>query len=94
MVNSVAAHLLGSHVAHGAHDNSRTRVMREYWSGLIGDLLGFDKLGEAEVQNPNAAIFCDEQILRLEVTMNDTLLVRSREPIRDLNAIIDRFAKR
>ena len=49
---------------------------------------------ETEIQNLDAAVFGDEQVLRLEVAMNDALFVRGRQSMSDLNAVIDCFANR
>ena len=51
-------------------------------------------LSQTEVQNLDPAVFRDEEILRLEVTMNDAFVVGSCEPMRDLNSVIDGFADR
>jgi hypothetical protein len=56
--------------------------------------LGLHQFREAEVQNLDAALFGDEQVLRFQVPMNDAFVVRCRQPMSDLNAHVDRPAKR
>ena len=47
-----------------------------------------------QVQNLYAAVFGDEQVLRVEVTMHDALFVSCRKSIGNLNAVVDRLAYR
>ena len=43
-----------------------------------------DQLGEAEVEDLGAAVGGDEDVLRLQVAVDDALLVRGRQALRDL----------
>ena len=94
MVDRLAAHLLGRHVA-GRADHSSGRCPLLLRPGL-GVLLIFfrSQLREAEVENLYAAIFRDEDVFGLEVAMHDALLVRGCQTVRDLNRVFDRFANR
>ena len=44
------------------------------------------QLGETEVEDLHAPVGRDEDVLRLQVAMDDALLVRGREAARDLGA--------
>jgi hypothetical protein len=48
---------------------------------------------ETEIENFDPAVFGDEQVLRLEVTMDDALFMSRRQSMRNLNAVIDRLAQ-
>ena len=83
----LAAHLLGRHVADGAHDHA----------GFGGDLHGHGiagfagvrlahHLGQSEVENLHPVVVGDEQVLGLQVAMDDALLVGGRQSVRDLQA--------
>ena len=69
--------------------------------GVVGSALMPDRsrldlreLGEPEVENLHAAISGDEDVLRLQIAMNDPLLVRRRQTTRDLHRILNRLAHR
>jgi len=51
-------------------------------------------LGETEVDDLRSSIRRDEQILRLEVAMNDSPLVRDGKTVRDLDCVVDYLARR
>ena len=48
--------------------------------------------GEAEVEDLDAAVGGEEDVLRLQVAMDDALLVRRGEAARDLDGDLDRLA--
>ena len=52
------------------------------------------QLGQAKIQNLDAPVFGDENVLRLQVTVDDALLVRRRQAVGDLYAIFNCFALR
>ena len=52
------------------------------------------QLGHTEIQNLDAAVVGDEQILRLEVAMNDVAIMRSGESMGDLESIVGRLGNR
>ena len=88
MIGGEAAHLLGRHVADGAEHHRQAAVPGD----SVGSVAGIDRrvgavleqLGQAEVQNLDAAVGGDEEVLRLQVAMDDALLVRRRQAVRDL----------
>ena len=90
----LATNLLGRHVAGGAHDDAGRSV-------LVGqrDLIrirsrGLHQLRQSEVQNLDAPVFRDENVFRLQIAMDDSLLVRGREPVGDLHSILERLPLR
>src|ERR1700761_8981006 len=75
MIDSFPAHLLWSHVTHGAHDCPR--VCGAGLGCVTIRLLGWrlHKLGKAEIKDLDPAVFGNEQILRFQVAMNNSLLM-------------------
>ena len=49
------------------------------------------QLRQAEIQNLDAPVFGDENILRLQVAVDDSLFMRRRQPVRYLYSILDRL---
>ncbi len=77
MVGRLSPHLFGRHVSDGPHHHAWVgRHLHRRRIAGVGVLLGTGKLGQAEVQNLYTIVVGDEQVLRLEVAMNDTLVVR------------------
>ena len=93
-VGRLAAHLLRRHVAHRAEDDAGLRPARSCAgpsaAGLVVDL----QLREAEVEDLDAPVSREEQVLGLQIPMDDPLLVRGGEPPRDLNRVVERLAHR
>jgi hypothetical protein len=48
----------------------------------------------SEVEDLDAPVFGDEEVLRLEIAVNDGLVVRGGESMSDLHRVIDGFANR
>ena len=46
---------------------------------------------QSEIQDLDAPVFGDENILRFQVAVDDPLFVRRRQPVRDLHSILDRL---
>src|SRR5581483_6602745 len=55
-------------------------------------LLRRRQLRQAEVENLQAAIARDEDVLRFQIAMHDPFLVRGGESVRDLSRVFDRLA--
>ncbi len=95
MVGRSSPDLLGRHVADGAEDHSRP--------GGGGDAAAFGatsvrverrlELGQAEVQDLHPPVPGHEQVLGLQVPVNDALLVGRGQAVRDLNCVVDGFAR-
>ena len=89
----VAAHLLRGHVADGAHDDAGLGVPRRAWARswrpvprrrLVG--------GEAEVEDLDAPVARDEDVLGLDVPVDDALLVGGGEAVGHLDGVLDGLA--
>ena len=94
-VRFLAPHLFGRHVAGGPQHHAGARLVGQFQVGG-GGISGFGsgQLCQAEVQNLGAAIAAYENVLRLQIAMNNSFVVRSRQPVGDLNRVLDRFARR
>ena len=51
-------------------------------------------LRQPKVEDLDASVLRDEEVLRLQVAMDDALLVRGGEALRDLDGVVDRLARR
>ena len=93
-VGGTAAHLLGRHVAERAENDSGLGSLRRGRQVrlLASETLGLRELGEAEVQDLDAAVLGDEEVLGLQISMDDPLLVRRSEAVGDLDRVVDRLA--
>jgi len=90
-VSGLPAHLLRRHVpdgaqcdaglGHGRHRLARARRRRRV-------------ARQAEVEDLHAAVAHEEEVLRLQITMDDVLLVRSRQAVRDLRRDVERLPER
>ena len=92
-----AAHLFRRHVAGRSHDYAGSgRKSAGYFGVTIYSrtCTSFGQLGQAEIQNLGPAVACDEDIFRLQITMNDSLLVCRSQAVRNLQCVVDGFALR
>jgi hypothetical protein len=81
-----AAGLLRRHISCGAEDHPRLRDAG-CERGRVHDIgrgIGFCRLGEAEVQDLDRAVRGDPDVGRLQISMNDALLVRRLDPVDQL----------
>ena len=93
VIDRFPADLFGRHVANSTDDGAGVR-------DGIGDRR--ESVGarhqrqfrDAEVENLQAAIASEKQVLGLQITMDDATLMRRGEPARDLHAILNRRAFR
>ena len=53
-----------------------------------------DELGQAEVEDLDAPVPADEDVLRLQVAVDDPLVVRGGEAVRDLDRVVEGLAHR
>jgi hypothetical protein len=95
MIDSFTAHLFRCHVADRAEHHTGLGAMRRGRgrdrAHSAGDGVA-RQFRQPEVQNLDAIVGGDRQILGLEIAVRDPLLVRRCEPSRDLQGIRDRFA--
>ena len=92
VIDGLAAHLLGRHVAHRAEHRARARQRtRMGEQGRLGLNRGarLGQLGEAEVEDLDAAVARDEDVVRLQVAVDDALLVRGGQAPGDLAGVVD-----
>src|SRR6185369_489618 len=87
-ISRLTSYLFGCHVAGGAHDGAGRGMCAGHRHTVGLDWLCY-KFRQTEVENFYSAIFGDEQILRLQVTVHDALLVSGSQTLRDLNSILD-----
>ncbi len=96
-VDALAAGLLGAHVAGGAEDHARRRRRRGHrWRqlGVTGRYLGLERLGETEVQHLDRAVRGQHHVARLEVAVDDAVVVRRLERFGDASGDAHRFLDR
>ncbi len=95
--------LLGRHVAGGAHRHScasecQSSRSRFQWLVLrLGDfvfLVGFEELHQSEIEDLAYALIGNEDVRRLDVAMDDALLVRGLQPVANLNPDVQQFVER
>src|SRR5262249_50738123 len=93
-VGRLSSDLLGRHVAESPENHARFRAAGfcRKARGFGGRLL-LHELGEAEVQDLDAAVSRDEEVLGLQVPMNDALLVGRGEAGGDLETVVDGLAE-
>ena len=95
LVHDLAAHLLGRHVDDGPRNGARRGVVD--LGGRGGVAAERARLGlprEPEVEHLDAPVGRQEQVLGLEVAVDDPLLVRRRESMRDLRRVLRGLARR
>ena len=94
-VGRLALDLLGRHVAERAHHDAGLRPRRgRRQVRRLAALFLVRQLREAEVEDLETAVFGDEQVLGLQVAVDDPLLVRRGEAVRDLQRVVDRLSRR
>src|SRR5437867_972464 len=90
---ALAAHLFGRHVSNRTHHSARICLDAHGWRVRVD--LGFRlrELRETKIENLYAAIIGDEDVFRFEIAMSNSLRVRRSEAMRDLQRVIERFAR-
>ena len=91
VVRLETAHLFWRHVPDRAHHDAGRGdgLLRR---GVRAGRVAF-QLGQAEVQNLDAVVMGDENVLRLQVAMDDAFFVRRGQTAGDLNRVVDRLAR-
>ena len=95
MVSRKAAHLLRGHVADGAEDRVRRRCSPSTASPVARagrGRVGLRELGETEVEDFDALVGGDEDVFRLQVAMDDALVVRGGKPAGELHRVRESLA--
>jgi hypothetical protein len=94
MIDGVSLTLLRGHVSERAHHDARFCVCSQRRCEGPCCVAGFQlgQLGETEVEDLDALVPGEKQVLRFQVTMNDPLLVRCSQPLCDLDSIVGRLA--
>ena len=95
VIHGQAAHLLGRHVAHRAHHRPRLRVARARRRvRLLLRSNGLRLLRQPEVQDLDVAVLRDEQVVRLQIPVDDPLLVGGGEALDHLQCVVDGLSLR
>jgi len=84
VVGEFAAHLLGSHIPDGAHDQAIVREGRR-----VGARTEFRDFGEAEIEDLGVAVAGDHDVVGFEIAMGDAAGVRGGEALGYLHGKID-----
>jgi hypothetical protein len=93
VIDVLPAHLLRGHVGHGAHDHARLRGAGH--GRTCGGLPRWaQQLGQTEVENLDAAVAGDEEVLGFEVAVDDALLVGGGQARDHLDRQLDGLAGR
>jgi len=94
-VRGLPAHLFGRHVAHRPHNDAGLGAggVRRQVGARFGPLSGVRQLGETEVENLHPAVPRHEDVLGLEIPVDDALLVRGGQTLRELDRVVDRLAR-
>ena len=94
-VDATSPELLGRHVPHRPQDGSRLGGARRRLDPRPRAAGRFPlHLREPEVEDLEAPVLRDEEVVRLQVPMDDPFLVGGREAVRDLDRPVDRLAGR
>ena len=91
LVGGQLLHLLGRHVADGSEAMARVGAGR--YGGARAPFRTH-QLGEPEVEDLDPTVAADEEVLRLDVAMDDALLVRGGQTACDLHGVVQRLARR
>ena len=92
VVGGPAAHLLGRHVADGAEHRAGLGRAEGRGAGRLGRRQ--QSFRQAEVEDLQAAVVGDEDVLGLEIPVRDSVLVRGGQAARDLQCVLHRLAAR
>ena len=94
MIDPLAARLLRRHVRRRAEHDARIRPWHVKTCGwrLRGGVL--DELGEAEIDNLGVTVLGDHDVGRLQIAVDDALLVSAGQALGDLGRQRERAALR
>ena len=95
MIQRAPPHLLGRHVAQRSHHDARLRVLRlRRRARFVAGLLVLGPLRQTEVEDLQVAVFRDEEVFGLQVSVDDPLLVRRGEAFGDLEGEVHGLLRR
>ena len=95
VVRALSANLLRRHVAERSQDDAWLGAGRNRGEvGLTPHTRGLGELRQAEVEDLHPAVGGDEEILGLQIAVNDPLLVRGGEAVRDADGVVHGAAGR
>src|SRR6266496_767555 len=95
MIYGLSLQLLGRHITNGTHHHARVGVdaPRRYLRLRLG-ISSSSQLRQAEVQYLDSLVSDDKKILRLQITMDNSLLMSCRQSVRDLPSVVYGFTRR
>ena len=94
-ISGLASDLLGRHVSHGAENRAHGSFPCGFEGcAFVQNAVRLDELGETEIENFHAAIAGYKNIVWFEIAMNDAFVVRCRESLGDLRAVLHCKAQR
>jgi hypothetical protein len=93
MVGRFSPHLLGRHVADCPHHGAGLRRCCDGWRLRLA-AFPFGDFRQPEIEDLDAALGGDEDVFGLQIAVDDPLLVRRGEPVRDLQRVLERFPLR
>src|SRR5437899_5775549 len=93
MIHRVTFDLFRRHVSDCAHYYTRISIDTASWYiSLRLAAVGLRQLGYSEVENLNAAIFGDEDVVGLQIAMNNSLFVSGGQAVRNLTSVVGHAA--
>src|SRR5436190_1359157 len=95
MICYLATHLFGRHVTDCSHHNAGIgdRSARRVF-GTVLITLTASEFCQTEIENLNAVVCGDEQVLRLKVAMDNSFFMGSRQTADDLLGVLRHLAQR
>ena len=91
---NLPTYLFRRHVGGRAHDDPRRsmRTGKSYSFRIVDRILC--QLRQTKIQNLDSPIFRDENILRLQIAVDDSLLMCRRQPVCDMHSVVESLALR
>src|SRR5438874_1124969 len=94
VVGVLSLHLLRRHVADRTHHHAGLGLRGQGRGVGRNRALGAGELGQTEVQNLHPTVARDKNILRLQIAVDDSLLMRRRQTTRHVLGVFGGFAQR
>ena len=93
IIGGRAARLFGAHVVDGPEDHAGLGLRRRH--GRVGSPVGTDRLlGQAEIEDLDAAIGADHDVGGLEIAVGDAGGVRGGHPVGNLHGDVEQLSHR